>query len=52
VGFYLANDEDMGGWARSEDILHVLEDRGVGRLDHKVESFDVEEYCDMEPYIM
>jgi hypothetical protein len=51
LGFYF-HDTDVGGWVRSEDVLHLPEDKGVGRLDHKVERFDVEEDCDLEPYII
>ncbi|RDW90659.1 uncharacterized protein DSM5745_02434 [Aspergillus mulundensis] len=53
VGFYISNEKDFGGWVRSDDIVDVPADRGVGQLDYKVERFDVEEDCgDLEPYII
>ncbi|KKK13017.1 hypothetical protein ARAM_001867 [Aspergillus rambellii] len=52
AGFCLASDEDFGGWVRSDDIADVPPDRGIGQLDLKVERFDVEEDCDVEPYII
>ncbi|KAL4914739.1 hypothetical protein BDW62DRAFT_189997 [Aspergillus aurantiobrunneus] len=51
AGFYLSS-EDFGGWVKSHDIVEVPPDRGVGQLDLKVERFDVEEDCDLEPYII
>ncbi|KAL4998078.1 hypothetical protein BDV10DRAFT_185687 [Aspergillus recurvatus] len=52
VGFYIPSERDFGGWIKSDDIVDVPADRGVGRLDSKVERFDVEEDCDLEPYII
>ncbi|KAL4784384.1 hypothetical protein BJX76DRAFT_367696 [Aspergillus varians] len=52
AGFYLSSDEDFGGWVTSNDIVDIAADRGVGQLDLKVERFDVEEDCDLEPYII
>lgn len=52
IGFYLKDEQEFGGWVRSEDVMTVPEDKGVGRLDGKVERFDVEEDCDLEPYIL
>ncbi|KAL5043901.1 hypothetical protein BDW71DRAFT_209886 [Aspergillus fruticulosus] len=52
VGFYIPSEKDFGGWIRSDDIVDVPADRGVGQLDSKVERFDVEEDCDLEPYII
>ncbi|KAL4910401.1 hypothetical protein BDW74DRAFT_186412 [Aspergillus multicolor] len=53
VGFYISSEKDFGGWVRSDDVVDVPADRGVGQLDYKVERFDVEEDCgDLEPYII
>ncbi|KAL2835297.1 hypothetical protein BDW59DRAFT_177241 [Aspergillus cavernicola] len=52
AGLYLSSAEDFGGWVRSADIVDVPADSGVGQLDLKVERFDIEEDCDLEPYII
>ncbi|KAL3479827.1 hypothetical protein BJX99DRAFT_255263 [Aspergillus californicus] len=52
AGFWISSEDDFGGWVRSQDIVDLPPDRGVGRLDLKIERFDVEEDCDLEPYII
>lgn len=51
VGVFLG-EEDLGRWVDSAQARPVVEDRGVGRLDDKVERFDVDTDCDLEPYIV
>lgn len=52
VGVYLREKEDLGGWAGSACGVRLPENRGMGRLDDKVERFDVDDDCDLEPYIV
>ncbi|KAL6238700.1 hypothetical protein BDW75DRAFT_237145 [Aspergillus navahoensis] len=52
VGLYIPSEKDFGGWIRSDDIVDVPADKGVGQLDSKVERFGVDEDCDLEPYII
>ena len=50
IGVYLT-DVDLGGWIPSSDVAPIIEDVGIGRLDQKVERFDRDDDCDLEPYI-
>ncbi|OJD36549.1 nacht domain protein [Diplodia corticola] len=56
VGVYLTEGEgeggDLGGWVASASGVRLPENRGLGRLDDKVERFDVDDDCDLEPYIV
>ncbi|KAL1645188.1 hypothetical protein SLS58_003893 [Diplodia intermedia] len=52
VGVWLREKEDLGGWGRSACGVRLAENRGLGRLDDKVERFDVDDDCDLEPYIV
>ncbi|KAL4876125.1 hypothetical protein BJY04DRAFT_231955 [Aspergillus karnatakaensis] len=52
VGFYIEREEDFGGWVGSESVVDIPADKGVGQLDVKIERFDVDEDCDLEPYII
>jgi hypothetical protein len=50
IGCYLA-EADLGDWIASCDRTEIPTDLGIGRLDHRLERFDPEEDCDLEPYI-
>ncbi|KAL1630795.1 hypothetical protein SLS54_000668 [Diplodia seriata] len=52
VGVWLREKDDLGGWGRSACGVRLAENRGLGRLDDKVERFDVDGDCDLEPYIV
>ncbi|KAK7609704.1 hypothetical protein JOL62DRAFT_169428 [Phyllosticta paracitricarpa] len=43
IGVYLKEEEDLGGWTASMSGMRILENRGVGQLDHKAERFDIDE---------
>ncbi|KAL4862904.1 hypothetical protein BDV12DRAFT_202619 [Aspergillus spectabilis] len=45
AGLYKCSEEGFGGWVWSDEIVDVPTDRDMGRLDLKIERFDVEEDC-------
>ncbi|KAF7302928.1 hypothetical protein MKEN_01255200 [Mycena kentingensis (nom. inval.)] len=51
MGCYLRETKDFGGWCRSQDVSKLPEDLGIAQLDHRLEKFDPEDDCDLEPYI-
>ncbi|KAJ7492169.1 hypothetical protein FB451DRAFT_519336 [Mycena latifolia] len=51
VGCYLNEQVDLGGWGKSFACSHLPTDLGIGQLDRRLEKFDPEDDCDLEPYI-
>ncbi|KAJ7492122.1 hypothetical protein FB451DRAFT_1217062 [Mycena latifolia] len=51
VGCYLREETDLGGWSKSHDRSELPDDLGIGQLDHRLEKFDPEDDCDLEPYV-
>ncbi|KAJ6601314.1 hypothetical protein DFH09DRAFT_1127428 [Mycena vulgaris] len=51
VGCYLREETDLGGWSKSHDRSTLPDDLGIGQLDHRLEKFDAEDDCDLEPYV-
>lgn len=50
VGCYLT-DSDIGHWVNSKTVTEIPADLGIGRMDRKLEIFNPEDDCDLEPYI-
>ncbi|KAF7302531.1 hypothetical protein HMN09_00887500 [Mycena chlorophos] len=50
IGCYLKEEGDFGGWCKSQDASKLPNDLGIGQLDHRLEKFDPEDDCDLEPY--
>jgi hypothetical protein len=50
IGCYV-KEADLGGWIKSNDLSEIPQDRGVGRLNQRLERFNPDEDCDLEPYI-
>ncbi|KAJ6623171.1 hypothetical protein B0H10DRAFT_825470 [Mycena sp. CBHHK59/15] len=51
MGCYLNESTDLGGWCKSYDRSKIPEDLGIGQLDRRLEKFDPEDDCDLEPYV-
>ena len=50
IGCYL-KEVDLGGWTKSNDLSEIPQDLGIGRLDRRLERFNPDDDCDLEPYI-
>ncbi|TFK33930.1 hypothetical protein BDQ12DRAFT_727356 [Crucibulum laeve] len=50
VGCYVS-EEDLGGWEKSKDRKEIPPQMGIGFLDRRLEKFNPEDDCDLEPYI-
>ena len=50
IGCYLT-ENDIGNWAHSKTVTEIPEDLGIGKMDRKLEIFNPEDDCDLEPYI-
>jgi hypothetical protein len=50
IGCYL-KEADVGSWIKSNNLSELPQDLGIGRLDCRLERFNPDEDCDLEPYI-
>jgi hypothetical protein len=50
IGCYL-KESDLGGWTKSKDLSELPQDLGIGKLDRRLERFNPDDDCDLEPYI-
>ncbi|KAJ7266958.1 hypothetical protein B0H12DRAFT_1098958 [Mycena haematopus] len=50
VGCYL-RDTDFGGWSECLAPSNLPDDLGIGQFDQRLEKFDPDDDCDLEPYI-
>ncbi|KAJ7606848.1 hypothetical protein FB45DRAFT_949292 [Roridomyces roridus] len=50
-GCYLREETDLGGWAKCHERSQLPDDLGIGQLDRRLEKFDPEDDCDLEPYV-
>ncbi|KAJ7349860.1 hypothetical protein DFH08DRAFT_742347 [Mycena albidolilacea] len=51
LGCYLREETDFGGWTKCYDLSKLPEDLGIAQLDRRIEKFDPEDDCDLEPYV-
>ncbi|CCM02990.1 uncharacterized protein FIBRA_05105 [Fibroporia radiculosa] len=51
IGCYLDDESDLGGWGKSYDSTEIPGQLGIGCLDRRLEKFDFDDDCDLEPYI-
>ncbi|KAG1745715.1 hypothetical protein EDB19DRAFT_459773 [Suillus lakei] len=51
IGCYINEEADLGGWGRSRDITEIPVQLGIGCLDRRLERFNPDDDCDLEPYI-
>ncbi|KAJ6488031.1 hypothetical protein C8R45DRAFT_264026 [Mycena sanguinolenta] len=50
VGCYIHEETDFGGWSECSPS-NLPDNLGIGQLDQRLEKFDPEDDCDLEPYI-
>lgn len=48
VGCYVTEDENLGGWAKSERLTEIPMDLGIGHLQRRLEVFNPDDDCDRE----
>ncbi|OAX38625.1 hypothetical protein K503DRAFT_866020 [Rhizopogon vinicolor AM-OR11-026] len=51
IGCYVNEEVDLGGWGKSYDTTEIPVQLGIGSLDHRLERFNPDDDCDLEPYI-
>ncbi|KAF8526673.1 hypothetical protein BU17DRAFT_40385 [Hysterangium stoloniferum] len=51
IGCYL-KPNDIGGWINTNNLSEMPTDVGIGKLDQRVERFNPDDDCDLEPYII
>ncbi|KAJ7762397.1 hypothetical protein DFH07DRAFT_814247 [Mycena maculata] len=51
LGCYLREETDFGGWCKCRDRSKLPDDLGIAQLDRRLERFDPEDDCDLEPYV-
>ncbi|KAF8521950.1 hypothetical protein BU17DRAFT_45376 [Hysterangium stoloniferum] len=51
IGCYF-KPTDTGGWINANNLSEMPTDLGIGKLDQRLERFNPDDDCDLEPYII
>ncbi|CAK5262530.1 unnamed protein product [Mycena citricolor] len=51
VGCLVDEEADLGGWRTCHNCCDLPDDLGIAHLDDRLERFDPNDDCDLEPYI-